>query len=315
MTPSALTFPKVKTAPQQRNPLGFHAPEPNDIHWAKPLLFAANRMGCELCFGNIYAWASLYHSEIAHCGPFFLSRYIDSSGTPSYGFPVGEGDLREAIALLREDANRRGLPLRIRGVTAEDRESLDAALPGFFSYENMRDEADYIYRREDLALLPGKRYHQKRNHIARFAREYRWEYREIRPEDLQDCLKMVMRWEEGNAERDPQGLERELEALRLCFENYELFECKGALLRAEGEVIAFTAGEAINPRVFCTHFEKAYAAMPGAYQMINREFAANTLEAFEFINREEDIGSEGLRRAKLSYYPAILLEKHIATEL
>jgi hypothetical protein len=146
-------------------------------------------------------------------------------------------------------------------------------------------------------------------------REYNWEYREIRPEDLPECLEMVKGWESLNAERDPEGLEQEFNALRRSFAHYEPFGFRGGLLRAEGKIVAFTLGEAINPRVFCTHFEKAFSAVQGAYQMINREFAANTLEAFELVNREDDIGSEGLRRAKLSYAPEILLEKYLAVEI
>lgn len=316
MTSSALASPGMKAEPQTaRNPFGFHAPEPGDILWAKPLLAASGRMGSEYCFGNLYAWAPLFRTEIARAGPFLLSRHTSQAGTPSYSLPVGDGSLRDAVEPLRTDAGLRGVPLRIRGLTAVDADRLKDALPGRFRIEGARNEADYIYRREHLALLPGKRYHNKRNHIARFSREHRWEYREIRPRDLEDCLAMVGRWEQLNAERDPQGLEWEFEALGRCAANFELFECRGGLLRAEGEVAAFTLGETINARVFCTHFEKAYAGMPGAYQMINREFAANTLGAFEFINREEDMGNEGLRRAKLSYEPTLLLEKFIATEL
>ncbi|MDR3314479.1 MAG: phosphatidylglycerol lysyltransferase domain-containing protein [Oscillospiraceae bacterium] len=314
MTSSVLAPPAATTAPLPGNPLGFHAPEPEDIHWARPLLFAAERMGCELCFGNIYAWAPLYQSEIAQCGSFLLSRFEDVSDS-AYCFPIGDGDVKAALALLREDAKQRSVPLKLSGITAEEVEKLEAALPGRFRFESARADADYIYRQEDLALLPGKRYHQKRNHVARFMREHSWEYREIRPEDLPECLEMVMGWEELNAERDPLGLEQELNALRRCFANFELFACRGGLLRVEGKIAAFTLGEAINPRVFCTHFEKAFSAMQGAYQMINREFAANTLGDFELINREEDIGSEGLRRAKLSYYPTILLEKYLAVEV
>ncbi|MDR2525860.1 MAG: phosphatidylglycerol lysyltransferase domain-containing protein [Oscillospiraceae bacterium] len=314
MSSSSLAREATEEAQLGANPLAFHTPQPEDIHWVKPLLFASGRMGCELCFGNIYAWAPLYRSELAQHGGFLLSRFVDDHNV-AYCYPVGEGKLREALALLRADAHLRGNPLQMRCITAVEVERLEQAMPGFFRFEAIRADADYIYKRSDLAELPGKKYHQKRNHIARFDRERSWEYCALQPADLPECLEMLRGWEALNADRDPVGLEHEFNALHRSFANFELFELKGGLLRSEGQIVAFTLGEAINAQVFCTHFEKAFATMPGAYQLINREFAARALSGYEYVNREEDIGSEGLRRAKLSYYPEILLEKYVAVEI
>ena len=107
-------------------------------------------------------------------------------------------------------------------------------------------------------------------------------------------------------------MDEELDAINISFENYFDLGFVGGLLRANGEVVAFTFGEEMNPEVFCTHIEKAYADVRGAYPMINREFAANALSQYKYINREDDTGSEGLRKAKLSYCPDILLEKYMA---
>jgi len=290
--------------------LRFHAPQPEDIAWAKPILLAEERMGCEFCFGNIYAWALRYGTEIARCRGFFLAR----NGCGLYCLPQGPGDLNEVLPLLREDARRCGKPLTLFGVTSGDIPRLEAAAPGAFRYEANRDMADYIYRREDLAGLAGKKYHQKRNHIARFERGNTWRCEAITPAVLDECLEMERQWVARNAEKDPVGLRGELRALERCFAHYEAFGFCGALLRAGGRIVAFTLGEELCGHCFCTHFEKAFTEEPGAYQMINRCFAAVCLENYEFVNREEDLGDEGLRRAKLSYYPAILLEKYMAVE-
>ncbi|MDR0531653.1 MAG: phosphatidylglycerol lysyltransferase domain-containing protein [Oscillospiraceae bacterium] len=298
--------------------LDFHAPKPEDIAWAKPILRAAGRMGCEYAFGNIYAWSGRYRTEIARAWGFFLARcacWTESDGCRLvYSLPIGPLDdtpaLRRVVALLKDDARQRGLPLSLYGLTEGDIPLLEAACPGQFICESDRADADYIYRREDLAQLAGKKYHQKRNHVARFMKNNHWSYEEIDADNREECLKMAREWAELHAERDPEGLAEEERALRRAFEHYEAFGLRGGLLRVGGKIAAFTVGEALGGGTFCTHFEKA---MPetGAYQMINKCFAERLTE-FEFINREEDLGDEGLRRAKLSYYPERLLEKFIA---
>jgi len=292
------------------NALRFSVPRPEDIAWAKPILLAQQRMGCEFCFGNIYAWAERYGTEITQCRGFFIAR----NGCGHYSLPQGQGDLREVLPLLREDARRCGKSLTLFGVTSGDIPRLEAACPGAFRYEANRDYADYIYRREDLAGLTGKKYHQKRNHIARFERGNDWQCEPITPAVLDECLEMERQWVTRYAGKDPAGLLDERRALERCFANYEAFGFCGVLLRSGGGIVAFTLGEELNEHCFCTHFEKAFAEEPGAYQVINRCFAASCLGNYEFINREEDLGDEGLRRAKLSYYPAILLEKYFAVE-
>ena len=298
------------------NPLGFHKPAMHDIAWAKPILFDAKRMGCEFCFGNIYAWCLKYGTEITQQHGFFLSR---SRSQTVYCMPIGSGDLRQVIPLLQQDAKRNGGKLKLYGLNAQDIPHLEEAYPGVFSIERcLQDDFDYIYRRDDLSTLVGKKYHQKRNHIARFVRECsNWYYEEITPALLDEVLNMEQQWAAQNAERNPEGFAEELVAFERCLKNFELFELRGALLRENGpgsRVIAFTMGEALNTHTFCTHYEKAYAGYTGAYQMINRCFAEQTLADFQFINREEDLGHEGLRKAKLSYHPTIVLEKYFALE-
>jgi len=307
------------SGPGLPNDLRFRAPRPEDITWARPILLEARRMGSEYCFGNIYAWAEKQDTEIAQCGGFFLARCSpwrdDGRGSKIYSLPLGPGNLNEVLPLLRQDARRHGQPLTLFGVTSGDIPLLEEACPGAFRYETNRDYSDYIYRREDLAGLAGKKYHQKRNHVARFVRDNDWQCEAITPAALDECLEMERQWIVRNGEKDPDGLLNELRALERCFVHYEEFGLCGVLLRAGGRVVAFTLGEALNEHCFCTHFEKAFTEEPGAYQMVNQCFAATCLEGYEFVNREEDLGDEGLRRAKLSYYPAILLEKYLAVEI
>ncbi len=294
--------------------LQFRAPQPEDIEWVKPVLFQTRRMGSECCFGNLFAWQARYHTEIARLGDTFIARF-GGEGCKKYFVPQGLEALRERLPLLRKDAKQLGCPMILHGLMKEEVPLYEAAYPGIFRYDTNRENCDYIYRREDLSALAGKKYHQKRNHIARFLRDNSWQLEMITPDMLDECLEMERRWIALNAEKDPEGLQDELRALEQCFTHYETLGLCGAVLRVSGNIIAFTLGEAINETCFCTHFEKAFAENPGAYQMINQGFTNLCLEQFEFINREEDLGDEGLRRAKLSYYPAILLDKYVAVEL
>ena len=229
-----------------------------------------------------------------------------------YCFPMGHGDLKKAIDALHDDALSRGRQLRLFGLTQADRQRLEETYPDRFSFEEDRDFFDYIYAQQDLASLPGKKYHAKRNHIAAFVRDHAYTYERITSQNLMDCAAMAHQWVQYNLDKNPLELANEQTALARAFQNYDALHLCGALLRLDGEVIAFTIGERMSGQLFCTHFEKAYADLRGAYPMINREFAARELSSYLFINREEDTGNEGLRKAKLSYHPVKLLIKYEA---
>ena len=182
--------------------------------------------------------------------------------------------------------------------------------PNKYAFTETRSSFDYVYRVDDLARLPGKKYHAKRNHISYFEKNFDWQYEEITKENLSECIEMSRKWYAMNA--DKEDIQAEAEVLNMAFDNYEVFNYVGGLIRVDGNIVAFTMGEKLNDSMFDTHFEKAFADIRGAYPMINREFARKTINAFEFVNREDDVGSEGLRKAKLSYHPAFLVEKFTA---
>ena len=289
--------------------LDFREPRITDRAWIAPLTFALRRENCEYCFGNIFCWSPVYRTYITRFGDFFLAVGLNDG---MYCFPMGQGDLHRAIDALRDDAASRGWQLRMYGVSADDRAQLEAVCPGQFDFIEDRSFFDYIYLRADLAALPGKRYHAKRNHIASLERAGGCTYEPITPDNMAQCMAMAEQWARQNADKDPAVLLGEQTALRRAFDHYEALELRGAALRRDGEVIAFTVGEALSDVMFVTHFEKAYADIRGAYPAIKRDFAARELDDFTFINREEDTGDEGLRKAKLSYHPAKLLVKYEA---
>lgn len=297
--------------------LDFKEPEITDKPWVDRCLAYAHTMNCEYTFGNIFVWRTAYVTRICHYKDFLLIRY--GRGTDlAYSPPVGTGDFAEALNVLLADAAANGVTLRLLGVTESYKELLEAAAPGKFSYAYCDDNNDYIYRADKMAALPGKKYHGKRGHIAYFKKTYPdWQFERISPENMDACIALHTDWidEKDQTEQKAEDAEfsLEFEAVLTAFENYEALGFVGGLIRVGGKVIAYTMGEPHSKDCFVTHFEKAPADMRGAFPIINQEFTRQCLSGYTYVNREEDLGIEGLRKAKQSYHPEIFLEKCVAT--
>jgi hypothetical protein len=291
--------------------LQFKYPEMEDRAWLQPVLSQSGNLGSESAFGTLFLWKNTYHSKICR----YEDHVLLCSGEHfhTYNLPVGGEKPFEAVEILIADASERGIPFKMWGVSPQGAEKLESMYPGRFTFELDRNGADYIYRSADLIGLSGRKYHGKRNHLAQFNRDYSWSYEEIGAENLEDCRKVALEWcrSNGGCEEEAAGGGNERCALRRAFENFEALHLAGGLIRIDGKPAAFTIGEEINPTTYLLHFEKALDGYNGLYAAINHEFAARHLEKYEYINREEDLGLEGLRRAKLSYHPAFLLEKYL----
>ena len=131
-------------------------------------------------------------------------------------------------------------------------------------------------------------------------------------ENIEDCYNMNVEWIKTSGSLYSEDLENELKIIRRVFENFDELDCKGAVLRIDGKVVAFAMGAQIRSDTFCVHFEKAFSSIRGAYPMINQQFVENELSEYKYIDREDDLGLENLRKAKLSYYPEFLPDKYEA---
>lgn len=301
--------------------LDFHTPTEDDKQWIDEVLEGTEYFGCFYTFATLYLWKDVYHTTVARFGDALLIRGGDLKKNPYYMYPAGRSyDIRQIIAMLREDAASLGTKLVMSCVEKQQCEELQTAFPDEFSYTESRDEFDYIYLSDNLINLRGKKFHAKRNHISRFIRKHPdWTYENICADNAVECINTASEWLE-NALQEAEAEEKtklclENSAIALAIRNRDALGIIGGLLRVDGRVIAMTLGEPANKRVFVTHFEKADTNYDGAYAMINNQFAANSLSQYEYINREEDMGIEGLRKAKLSYYPDILLEKYLVRDL
>ncbi len=285
----------------------FHQPTINDFDWLKKVLIQAQPMSCEYALSNLIGWSSHYGAQIACIEDCLVAKIVKND---VFGFPKG-ANWKSALETLRKEYEYHSF----YGLTIDEKDLLEKAFPGEYAFYPSRNSFDYIYRVSDLAALSGKKYHSKRNHISYFTKNYEWSYEELSLENIEECINMNEKWYLLNVDKDPEGIEAERKVLNFSFENFTKFGFVGGILKVDGEVVAFTFGEQLNDKVFVTHFEKAFSSVRGAYPMINNQFAINTLRDYEFVNREDDLGSEGLRKAKLSYYPEILLEKYTAVKI
>lgn len=262
--------------------------------------------GCELSFSNNYLWVAHYGTKwsvIEECLVFYNPH------RDSVSIPIGQNPYKALNALMKYyEENNKTFALHL--VTREQFEDLEVHYPGKFAIEYVRDVADYIYEADSLGTLAGKKLHAKRNHINRFVENYpEWTYEEISDENLKDCFSMAQKWREQNKCDEDKEKRAEICVTLNALKMRKEIGLTGGLIRTRDGVVAFSLGAPLTEDTFVVHIEKAFADIQGAYPIINREFVLHAAKGYHYINREEDLGEEGLRKAKMSYNPAILLEK------
>ena len=240
--------------------------------------------------------------------------FLSDEATFSVSFPLGQGNAKETIELLLSYFEEKGRTFKMHLVSPEQFARLEKWFPGKFQIAYNRDAADYVYESEKLITLSGKKLHGKRNHINKFKELYPdWTYEPITKENTAECIEMAQNWRVQNGCDENEEKSAEFCVTLNALKMREELGLRGGLLRADGRVVAFTLGEPGGEDIFVVHIEKAYPDVPGAYPMINQQFVEHECAAYRYVNREEDTGAEGLRKAKLSYYPVMMLEKGMVT--
>lgn len=282
--------------------------------WNKPLydrfLMEGQPRGCEYSFANLYLWGRQSGTVLGNRLVLF-SRF---SGKCVYPFPVGDGPLKPAIDAIMDDARERGIPCCLTGLVGEEKEALEALYPEKFRFVCARDTFDYVYDIDDLAELRGKKLQKKRNHLNRFlAAHPDWRGESLSAENTAAAREFVTRWYEVRQAEDPMGdYAMERHALTVALDQWDKLGMEGLLLWDGDTLLGFTMGNPLSRDTFDVNFEKARANVDGAYTAINWAFARYLREKhpqLRFLNREDDLGMEGLRKAKLSYKPHHLVEK------
>ncbi len=279
----------------------------------EPYLIDGKERGCEYSFANLYMWGR-QRGRIAFSQLLLFSQFNRRS---VYPYPAGPGDRKQALDAIIQDAKNRGIPCRITGLRPEDKETVESLYPGRFRFHTDRDSYDYVYDINELADLKGKKYQRKRNHYNRFRQNF--PHYTVQP--LTDALlpavqAMAQQWFETRLQEDPEGdYHMERSAIRKALKYYKELDMESLVLLDGEEVLAFTMGSRLSEDTLDVHFEKARPDADGAYTAINCEFARYIREKdpnIGFLNREDDMGLEGLRKAKLSYYPHHLVDKYWA---
>ncbi len=268
----------------------------------------------ELSFANLFMWRKGWDIQIAEEGGVLYLSYRNPDtkcvGHMQPVVPLGQ-PVRPAVDTALADLKQRRCGLDIMGVNEEFITRLRQEDAAGLEIAEDRDLAEYVYLREDLVGLQGKKYHGKRNHINRFLAEcgnYTWE--ELTPALLDDCLGIGCQWLQNKEDADATVDESELLAIREAVGHLDELGLTGALLRVGGKPCGFTVGEHFRPGMALIHLEKADPTIPGSYAFINQQFLQRSFGDVTFVNREEDMGIPGLRRAKESYYPVRLVAKY-----
>ena len=266
--------------------------------------------GCEFSFANLYIWG---RQKIA-----FAEKHIvifsQFNRRSVYPYPVGADDKKKALDAIIKDSSERGIPCRITGLNQEAERFISEAYPDLFSFHCDRDSFDYVYHIDDLADLKGKKYQRKRNHFNRFCvNNPEYSVEPVSESNVGKMLEFAERWYEKKLAENPNAdFQMEQAAIAKALHNYKALELEGLSLAVDGEIVAITLGSRLSHDTFDVHFEKALAEVDGAYTAINCEFAKyirSKYSEIKFLNREEDMGIEGLRKAKESYYPHHMVEK------
>ena len=285
-----------------------------DKKWVDKIVLEENSPSADYNFGNMYIWNKRYLQLICPFQDRILVK-LRYEGKPTFVFPIGTGPLRPAIEALKEFADFKGYPFTLRGVTEKHRALLESAYPGKFEYTEDVNSADYIYLAEKLSTYAGKALHGKKNHCNRFEAENDWDFVPLTRELIPACLDMLDEWTEENKDRLDKSVDYEHDAIIRAFAAYERLGLEGGVLRAGGSIVGFSLGEMTSPDTFDVHFEKAAVHLNGAYPMVCRELTRMLMHKHPqlvYMNREEDMGFESLRRSKLSYKPEYMLKKYTA---
>ena len=258
----------------------------------------------ELTFSNLFVWRNsrpIFFAEVEDSIVFVANPAKEGAEQKVvFGQPVGK-----ALPLVVASS----LDVQVAGFVRLGVQAADHLREADLHVVADRNNADYVYRSADLAKLSGRRLHKKRNLVKQCLSAYTCEYEPIMPELIDECSEMQARWcKAKECGRNP-GLCDEYIAIQEVFSHYQDLNLIGGAIRIDGIIQAYSIAEELSPGTAVCHFEKAMPEFRGLSQLINQWLAKFALSEFEFINREQDLGIQGLRQAKESYCPDHMVHK------
>lgn len=271
-------------------------------------------LNSEFTFTNMFIWQKPYNIRYLEIDGNLCIFSKHGNNLESINLTTMNGDVASAVMKILEYFSQIGQPPRIRIFGKEQKEHMKFLFPDMFRYEKDMDSADYIYKTENLIELPGSRYHPKRNHINKFKNLYNYEYHTMTPEYREDCRTLFSKWCESKY-GSISNIDEQLEAVNKLLDNWEHLDISGGCITVDGNLVAFSFGEILceDASVVVIHLEHADTNYHGSFPMINQQFLEHQWSGYKYVNREEDMGLEGLRKAKKSYHPSFLTDKYIVT--
>lgn len=267
----------------------------------------------DISFTNLYMWRNFYKFRYTLAGGLLCVIAVPEDGAPYALAPFGEMNpegFKEAVLKLKEVFDAKGWQLLFKKVAEDDLSLFRELGVSEGATELDRDNSDYVYHSSDLIGLKGKKFDGKRNHINKFKKTYTYEYVELDEAHLEDCLRIMDSWCSERKCEDHKAFFCEKLANKELLDNFRRLGCKGAIMKVDGSFEGFTIGDMLNENTAVIHIEKANSHVDGLYTMINQQFCQHQWEGVEFINREQDLGVPGLRKAKLSYNPCMMVNKY-----
>lgn len=271
--------------------------------------FDCNQQNSEANFTNLYMWKDYYKTRFCEDEGFLVVMNTSPDGKNHSYMPWGSGDIKKCLMNMWEYSLGIGEPLRITNATEEQALLFKELFPKSKIKENSSFN-DYVYLTESLISLSGKKLHSKKNHLNRFKQKYEnYVYRPLKKEDFKPCMVLAERLIVKDGNGDNFEYITELESINTAFENFDRFCLKGGVIEIDGNIAAFTVGEKHRQNCALIHIEKADTSYDGIYVAINNEFVKNEWQECTYVNREEDMGIPGIRKAKLSYRPDHMVRK------
>ena len=281
----------------------FHQLALSDREAMQAVTLHSGRRNCNYTFANLVGWMFLFGTEVCVLENIVVLRYT-FDGQRAYMVCTSEALSLELIEALFDDSNEDLILIGLEDSQVAQLSSFNSRFS--ISVEPVRDQYDYIYCRTDLATLHGRHLDAKRNHIHRFRAEHPdYEYRPLTPEFFDECRRLTEIWQEEKGGSDTINAEKQV--METFFSNWDALGMIGGSIFVDGRMVAFTYGSAVTTDTLDVCVEKADRHVEGAFAIINQQFAEHLPEQYIYLNREEDMGIPGLRQAKLSYHPEILL--------
>ena len=292
----------------------FHRLTVADRQAVQAISLQSGRRNCNFTFANLVGWQSWFGTEVCVLDDAVVLRF-SLDGQRAYMLCMQGVPSCELLKALCDDSSHNLILLGLEDDAALQLRQ-NACLEGIIvDVKSERDQYDYIYKRDDLALLQGGKLKAKRNHVNRFNALYPgYEYRPLTPDLFDDCRKLVTTWQDEKEHENPSWgdtIQAEHDVMETIFAHWDELGMLGGSIYVDGRMVAFTYGSAVTDDTFDVCMEKADRDIEGAFSVINQQFCAHLPEKYIFVNREEDMGLEGLRKAKLSYHPEMLLSFNV----